>query len=189
MKLIQARGNAIEDFLEDLVYLRTKIFREWPYLYEAEREGEVKYLRLLTQSKNSLVVLLLDQGRVVGAATALPLEDSEDFFRKTFQEKGYNPSEFFYLSEVMLEKPFRGRRVLFEMYELLEKHRKAVFPDRKKCFCKIERDHKKSRNLSIPRFLKKYGYTRHPELTAMAQWREIGKKREEEHQLVFYLSE
>ena len=66
-------GFAVEPWLDELAELRIEVFRDFPYLYEGNREYERRYLDRYAQSDRSVFVLALEFNRLVGAATALPL--------------------------------------------------------------------------------------------------------------------
>ncbi|NDE35472.1 MAG: GNAT family N-acetyltransferase, partial [Gammaproteobacteria bacterium] len=61
----------LRPFLKDLADLRMEVFRDFPYLYDGTAEYEEKYLETYTRCPDSLVVLVLDGDRVVGATTGL----------------------------------------------------------------------------------------------------------------------
>ncbi len=64
-------GFAVEPWLDELAELRIEVFRDFPYLYEGNREYERRYLDRYAQSDRSVFVLALEFNRLVGAATAL----------------------------------------------------------------------------------------------------------------------
>ena len=95
-------GSAIAPYIDDLARLRIAVFREFPYLYEGSLDYEAEYLSTYAQSRDSLFVLALEQGRVVGASTGLPLADEIDACKRPFVEGGWNPQRIFYFGESVL---------------------------------------------------------------------------------------
>ena len=67
-------GGDIDAFLPELARLRIRVFREYPYLYEGSAAYEEKYLKTYANVPESVMVLVWDGGRVVGASSGLPLE-------------------------------------------------------------------------------------------------------------------
>ena len=78
-------GFAVEPWLDELAELRIEVFRDFPYLYEGNREYERRYLDRYAQSDRSVFVLALEFNRLVGAATALPLLEADEEFQAPFR--------------------------------------------------------------------------------------------------------
>ena len=53
-------GKQIQSYIDDIASLRLKVFKDFPYLYDGNIEDEHKYLERYSLSKNSLVLLFLD---------------------------------------------------------------------------------------------------------------------------------
>ncbi|WP_462151351.1 GNAT family N-acetyltransferase [Pseudoalteromonas xiamenensis] len=102
-------GAQISEFLDALAVLRIAIFRDFPYLYEGTLEYEKSYLSTYAKSNGALVVLILDDGKVVGASTGLPLSEETIEFKQPFIDAGYNVDEIFYCAESVLLPAYRGR--------------------------------------------------------------------------------
>lgn len=79
---------AIAPLIPELAELRIAVFREYPYLYAGTLDYEARYLQTYADSPDSLCVLVRDAGRVVGAATALPLADETLEFQRPFLDSG-----------------------------------------------------------------------------------------------------
>lgn len=93
------RGAEIEPHIDDLARLRIQVFREFPYLYDGNLDYEAEYLATYVRSADSLCVLVCDEGRVVGASTALPLADETEEFQQPFIAAGWSPARIFYCAE------------------------------------------------------------------------------------------
>ena len=63
----------LKSYLPDLAQLRIRVFRDFPYLYDGTVAYEEKYLETYTRCAESIVVLVLDGSKVVGATTGLPM--------------------------------------------------------------------------------------------------------------------
>lgn len=103
------RGAEIEPHIDDLARLRIQVFREFPYLYDGNLDYEAEYLATYVRSADSLCVLVLDAGQVVGASTALPLQDETEEFQQPFVAAGWNPARIFYCAESVVLPAWRGR--------------------------------------------------------------------------------
>ena len=73
LRVERLTGPALQAALPDLAALRTRVFRDWPYLYEGSEAYERRYIATYAASVDSVIVGAFDGGRLVGAATALPL--------------------------------------------------------------------------------------------------------------------
>ena len=63
------RGPEITPWLDDVARLRVTVFRDWPYLYEGDLDFERDYLAAYARSAESVFVLAMQGGEVVGAST------------------------------------------------------------------------------------------------------------------------
>ena len=66
-------GAAIKAVLPKLAKLRIAVFREFPYLYEGDTAYEEQYLKTYMNIADSVMALVKDGERVVGASSGLPL--------------------------------------------------------------------------------------------------------------------
>jgi len=96
LTIARVRGAAVLPYLEGVAELRIAVFREFPYLYDGDPAYEREYLRVYAASEKSVIVLALDDGRIVGASTGLPLAESDADFRRPFERAGYPVEEVFY---------------------------------------------------------------------------------------------
>ena len=74
-------GNDAHPYIKDLARLRIEVFREFPYLYAGSPAYESDYLRTYLGVPDSVVVIALDGGHVVGVSTGLPLVAETDNVR------------------------------------------------------------------------------------------------------------
>lgn len=110
-------GNSAREFADELARLRLKIFFDFPYLYEGTAEYEKKYLETYFKAKNSFVLVVEDDKKIIGATTGIhAIEEVEDF-RKPFETAGFNPEEVFYFGESVLLPEYRGRGIGKKFFE------------------------------------------------------------------------
>ena len=109
MKFEVLTGEAVIAFVPDLVRLRVTVFRDWPYLYEGSADYKSTYLAKYARIPRATVVLARDGDAVVGASTALPLDDAEAELRAPFVAAGIDPGRVYYYGESVLLAPYRGQ--------------------------------------------------------------------------------
>ncbi|NQZ72604.1 MAG: hypothetical protein HRT60_05995, partial [Dinoroseobacter sp.] len=80
------RGNSLSEALDDVAALRISVFRDWPYLYDGDKEYERRYLSVYAENSDAILIGAFDGERLIGAATGTPLEDHADDFAAPFAE-------------------------------------------------------------------------------------------------------
>lgn len=182
----------VEPYLAELASLRIEVFREWPYLYEGDLAYEENYLRTYANSPDSVVVLARDGGRIVGAATALPLRAEGEGMMSAFAAKGYDPEGVFYFGESVLRRPWRGqgigRRFMEERLAAARRQGAAL-----SAFCAVRRDADDPRRPQgfrpLDGFWRSCGFRPVPGLTTVFSWREIGEAAESAKTMDFWIRE
>ncbi|MCF7978933.1 MAG: GNAT family N-acetyltransferase [Chromatiaceae bacterium] len=122
LQILTATGAEIERHIPALAELRISVFREFPYLYDGDAAYEARYLGTYRQARGSVVVIVLDGERVVGASTALPMAEETDEVKAPFLAQGYDPERIFYLGESVLLPAYRGRGLGVRFFEERERH-------------------------------------------------------------------
>jgi GNAT superfamily N-acetyltransferase len=189
LRLQNFHGSEIEPHLDALGTLRISVFREYPYLYDGSLEYERDYLRVYLRSKGSLVVLAFDGDLVVGATTCLPMLDEGPEFQAAFVRAGYDLSTICYFGESILRSEYRGQGVGKAFFARREEHVQALGM-RVSTFCAVDRpaDHplRPAAYRPLDDFWRGQGYTKHPELQATFEWKEIGEEIESPKTLTFW---
>lgn len=184
-------GPAIGDRLADVARLRIAVFREWPYLYDGDEAYEADYLASYVRSADSVFVLALDGGQIVGASTGLPLEDEDAAFRAPFDARALDVSHVFYFGESVLLPSWRGRGLGHAFFDAREAHARALGRFDWTAFAAVDRDDDDPRRPPGHRdndaFWTKRGYVRQPGMTMRLPWREVGEADAREHPLTFWL--
>ena len=178
-------------FLPDLARLRIEVFRDFPYLYDGTVEYEEKYLETYTDCPESIVVLVLDGEKAVGATTGLPMDAETEEFRKPFVEAGHDPARIFYCAESVLLPAYRGRGVYPKFFAEREGHARALGRFDLCTFCCVQRpeDHplRPADYVPLDRIWSKFGYVKHPELTTTYDWKDVDTAEETAKPMVFWL--
>ena len=178
-------------FLPDLARLRIEVFRDFPYLYDGTVEYEEKYLETYTECPESIVVLVLDGDKAVGATTGLPMDAETEAFRKPFVEAGHDPARIFYCAESVLLPAYRGRGVYPKFFAEREGHARALGRFDLCTFCCVQRpeDHplRPADYVPLDRIWSKFGYVKHPELSTTYDWKDVDTAQETAKPMVFWL--
>lgn len=192
-------GNDMVSHLQAIARLRILVFRSYPYLYDGDMAYEKKYLATYASKPGAMTVLALDKNRmVVGASTALPLEDETEEVRAPFLEKGIAPEEVLYFGESVLESSYRGMGIGVRFFKEREKYARTLSTRRHKpfrylAFCAVERrpDHplKPTGYTPLDLFWKKRGFKKHPDMQTTFSWRDIGEPNETKKKMLFWLKE
>jgi GNAT superfamily N-acetyltransferase len=183
-------GEEILPYIPAIAQLRITVFHDYPYLYEGDLSYEERYLKMYSLSKNSLFVIAQEGDQVIGAITGVPVAESMEEIRELFQEKDLPTNGVYYLGEIVLFKPYRKKKIGFEMYKEFEKavQQKGIY--HQIALCEIDRpksDPKRPRDYrSLDQFWAKNGYTKHPDLIAQFSYQEIGDSEETLHPMVFW---
>ncbi len=193
MKILSLSGQAIAPYLEDLARLRIAVFREYPYLYEGSLAYEQRYLTTYAASPESLFVLALEDGRVIGAATGIPMADETAEFKQPFLDQGWEPEAIFYFGESVLLPHYRGQGLGVRFFAEREAYARRLGRFRWCCFCAVERpaDHplRPADYVPLNSFWARRGYSHQPDLRTEYRWREIGEATESAKPMSFWLKE
>ncbi|MDH1338006.1 GNAT family N-acetyltransferase [Ectopseudomonas oleovorans] len=187
------RGAEIEPHIDDLARLRIQVFREFPYLYDGNLDYEAEYLATYVRSADSLCVLVRDEGRVVGASTALPLADETEEFQQPFIAAGWNPARIFYCAESVVLPAWRGRGLGVRFFVEREVHARKLGGFDWCAFCAVQRpvDHPRrpADYQPLDAFWARRGYRHHPELRTYYHWRDLDEAEESAKPMSFWLKE
>jgi len=184
-------GDAIAPYIDNLAELRIRVFHEYPYLYEGTLAYEQQYLKTYASSAESLFVLAIDKGIVVGAATGIPMADETSEFKQPFIDQGIDPEKVFYFGESVLLPEYRGQGIGVRFFEERENYARSLKRFERCCFCAIERpdDHplRPAGYTPLNQFWNNRGYRHHPELRTEYVWQEIGESEESAKPMSFWI--
>ena len=183
-------GAEVAPHLDAVAALRIAVFRDWPYLYEGDVAYEAKYLATYAASPRSLFVLVRDGDRVVGASTAVPLEDETAAVRAPFAARGIAASEVFYFGESVLLPSYRGRGLGHRFFDEREAHARRFGGFKATAFCSVQRSADDPRLPPAYRpndaFWRKRGYAPLPGFRCELDWPEVGDSISIPHALQFW---
>jgi GNAT superfamily N-acetyltransferase len=192
LSLQNFHGAELAPHLDALGELRIAVFHEFPYLYAGTLEHEREYLGTYVRSSGSLVVLVFDDDRVVGATTCLPMLDEGPEFQAAFVQAGYDLSTICYFGESILLPAYRGRGIGKEFFVRREAHVRKLGLELS-TFCAVDRpaEHvlRPQGYRPLDDFWRSQGYVKRPELQATFVWQEIGEETESPKTLTFWTKE
>lgn len=180
IRLEVLQGEAIKEHSQEFASLCHVIYGEYPYLYDGKDAGYEEYINSYADSKNSIVCMAFDGKKVIGAAAGMPLAESRDYYQAPFNALGIDVKPFFYLSELIVLKEYRGKGIGTSLYNLTEDLVK-----KEGCFPKITCCAMENAN---PLWIK-LGFQKHPEIAYDSFWTNIGDQDESPHHLVFWVKE
>ncbi|MBZ2188724.1 GNAT family N-acetyltransferase [Alcanivorax sp. JB21] len=170
-------GDAILPWLDALARLRLQVFREWPYLYDGDETYERRYLQTYADASRSLMVLALNEGRVVGASSGLPMAEAEPAFQAPFRARGIDVAQVFYFGESVLDAGFRGQGLghrFFDEREAFARQSGYAITT----FCAVQRpaDHpaRPAHYRPLDAFWQGRGYRRQDGMLTRFSWQDIG---------------
>ncbi|MCF7784616.1 MAG: GNAT family N-acetyltransferase [Prosthecobacter sp.] len=192
LRLQNFHGAELAPHLDALGELRIAVFHEYPYLYVGNLENERGYLSTYLQSSGSLVVLVFDDDRVVGATTCLPMVDEGPEFQAAFVQAGHDLSTICYFGESILLPAYRGQGIGKEFFVRRESHVRNLGM-KLSTFCAVDRpaEHplRPKDYRPLDEFWDSQGYVKRPELQATFVWKEIGEETESPKTLTFWTKE
>lgn len=190
IRVASLTGAELEAALDDVARLRIAVFRDWPYLYDGNLEYERDYLSVYRDNPRAVVVGAFDQGRLVGAATGMPMQDHADDFSAAFDGTGERLQSIFYCAESVLLPAYRGQGVGHRFFDLREDHARTLGLV-KSAFCGVIRpeDHpmRPADHGVLDPFWRKRGYRPLAGVVARFRWKDIGDAQETEKPLQFWI--
>ncbi len=184
------QGEKIQDFIDEIARLRITIFREFPYLYDGNEAYEKEYLKKFAEISESLVVLSLDENKVIGAFTSLPMRFEQEGVKKEI------PSDWiknaFYLSEIVLEKTYRRQGIGRTMFQMMLDKINTLQKYNRILFASIEREEnhpfKPHDYISNDEIWIKQGFQKTPYHSTIS-WKEINEETDSSKKLSIWQKE
>jgi GNAT superfamily N-acetyltransferase len=186
-------GPLSSEQLTALASLRIRVFKDFPYLYEGDMEYEKDYLETFVKAKDSLLLLVRDEEKVVGASTGLPLHQETSNIYTPWVSAGYDIDTIFYFGESVLDPSYRGRGIGVKFFEEREAFAKSLGQFDRCAFCGVIRPErhplKPKEYASLDAFWKKRGYRKMEDLICEITWKDIGEENESPKPLQFWSKE
>jgi GNAT superfamily N-acetyltransferase len=187
VRIVPVDGAALVPWLESVARLRIAVFAEWPYLYDGTLAYEAAYLEQYARAASSLVALAVDGDRVVGASTAVRLDEAEAPFREAFADR--EAASVCYFGESVLLPSYRGRGIGHAFFDAREAHA-ARWGCATAAFCAVDRAPDDPRRppeyRPLDAFWRRRGYARDPHRVADLAWKDHGEPTESTKRLTFW---
>lgn len=182
-------GTALAEALDDVARLRIAVFRDFPYLYDGSLDYERDYLRAYL-SPGAVVVVALDDGRIVGAATGAPMADHAADFGAAFADRPEPLDQIFYCAESVLLPDYRGQGLGHAFFDAREGHARTL-GTRWTAFCSVIRpaDHpaRPADYRPLDGFWTRRGYQPLPGVVAQFSWRDLDQPSDTTKDLQFWM--
>lgn len=115
-------GNEARRYSQQMASVYINIFKEFPYLYEGSIvECEKDYLERYFISKHSIISLVFNGERIIGASASLPLDAVEEI-KSAFLKKQVDTRKFLYIGGTVIEEPFRNLKLIKKISRSHETH-------------------------------------------------------------------
>lgn len=193
IEIVRVTGAALNDYINDLARLRIQVFKEFPYLYDGDLSYETQYLKTYQSCEQSVIVLALLRGKVVGASTGIPLKFETEEFKSPIAKAGYDLENFFYCAESVLQADYRGKGLGIRFFEEREAHAAQLGGFQYSCFCAVDRpkDHvlRPKNYKSLEHLWVKQGYQEHPQLKSHYSWKDLGDSQETVKPMTYWIKQ
>lgn len=188
---VELRGEQIKPFVKDIAKLRIEVFAEWPYIYDGSVAYEEKYLQTYVKTKNSFIILAKSDGVVVGASTAIWLQDADEDFQKPFIKQKIDVKTVCYFGESVVKKENRGSGFGSAFMAARENFARGISGVQLAAFCAVIRPDqhpRKAKDYHSPETLwQRKGFSKVPGMIAAFTWKDLGENVETEKQLQFWV--
>jgi GNAT superfamily N-acetyltransferase len=185
------RGKEITPHIDEIVNLWSKIYRDYPYLYDGEDAIYKAHLSGYAKLNDSIICVVFDNKKAVGLAIGIPLTQTREIYQEVFLEKGYELQSIFYLSEFGLQPDYRGKGVEEKMYQKIEDFVLQNGKFKMICFWEINNSlispQKRSGYVPKEKFWNQLDFTRHKELSFHVHWTNINAKEKTPHLATYWI--
>lgn len=122
------QGDAIAELIPFIAEQRLAIFKEYPYLYQGNYEGEYMYLAWFASLPHSAVAVAYQNSQPIGFFTGTAFADFAPHFQgsfELFENAGLDPAIYYYLSEAIVLPEYRNKSLCRHMTQALEQYARA----------------------------------------------------------------
>lgn len=189
--ITEVSGPALKPRIPDLARLRMTVFRAYPYLYDGTEAYEESYLDTYTASGKAVAILATADGRIVGAATGIPMAHETEAFKAPFRERDLDPEKVFYFGESVLLPEYRGLGIYRHFMSGREAYARRLGDFSHSCFCAVIRpdDHplRPADYSPLDAVWKHFGYRPVETLVTRFRWKDIDQPAETDHEMMFWI--
>ncbi len=186
-------GSHLKPYAHSVAKLRSEVLKEYPYYKEVDLAHELEEIKRVTSCKDAIGVLISDSSILVGASLGYPLSLCEPALCAPFIEQGIDLATFFYFSEPVLLKPYRGRGMKHHFFDTAEtyvlQHKKFTHT----CFITPLHAEGESQQpddfFPLYDFWRKRGYVQASEMQCHLSWKEVHKAAAIDHTMTVWIKE
>jgi GNAT superfamily N-acetyltransferase len=182
----------IKDYTKGLIHVCTTCLREYPYLSTGTNPHYLRYLESYERSPSAIIVAALNkEGEVIGVANGMSMTDADPEYRNSYCRNGEKPSTIFYVGELAILPPYRGKGIAKELASRIFAAVTSAGLYSKIAMCQIEErtthaELKPKDYLSNDGLWKKFGLQHRLELSHETQWQDIPDTERSTHKMVFW---
>lgn len=185
------RGESLATEINALGDLRIRVFREWPYLYEGDLAYERNYLGTYLNSATSFARLAYVGAQLIGATTAIELQDESGEFQAPFRTRGIDPQKVVYFGESILLPQYRGLGIGKDFMRARLDYARSLPGKELAAFCAVIRaqnhPQKPTDYRPLDEFWRSQGFAPEPGMVAEYHWKDLGETEESTKKLQFWL--
>lgn len=186
-----AAGPALRRLLDPLAGLRIEVFRDWPYLYDGDRDYETRYLAKFAAAEGAVLVAAFDGETLVGASTGLPLAAEHAELAAPLAAAGHPVGRIYYGAETILRRGYRGQGLYRQFFARREAHARGLGGFDHLAFCGVVRpgDHplKPADAAPLDPIWRRFGYRRMDGVTAAFSWKDVDRDAETAKPMQFWI--
>jgi hypothetical protein len=163
-------GPGIKTYIQSIAKVRQMVLSEIPYLQLGGPETDLKYLKHISLSKDSIAVLVFDGSKIIGVSTGAPLSEELPGFQEPFIKRGLPVDDYYYFGFSALLKPYRSRGIAHHFFNLREEHVRHLKRFNKICFTSLIPPKglvRPTEQTNLETFWQKRGYVEHPEMKCL----------------------
>lgn len=174
------RGEEIRHAVDALADLRITVFRDFPYLYDGNKEYEKEYLQTYINSESAFVFSAFEGEKMIGATTCISLAHENEDVQEPFLKRKMDIGRIFYFGESILLKEYRGQGLGNRFFEEREAHASS-FPEVDTfCFCAVRRpaDHllRPVDYQPLDVFWVRRGYVKAEDMVSYFEWKDLDEE-------------
>lgn len=194
IKIEKMQGTQIDPYLAEIIQFVTKMYRDYPYLYNGDDAGYQQYLNTYAQAKEGVIFVAFDGKKIVGVASGMPMADSRDIFKPTLVRHGYSIKNIYYIGEFGVSPEYHGKGIestlMSKMEQFIKEHKQyntiSLWELNPASSSQTQRA---PTHFPNGIFLQNNGFAYHPELNFIVHWTNINEKHESPHLAVYWLKD
>ncbi len=184
-------GSGLKPYLHSCAKLRMEVFKDYPYFVNPDLDQQLRYLRHICTSKETIAVLIFDNTTLVGVSLGYPLDMEDPALLRSFKERNISTESYYYFEASALLKSYRGRGMGHHFFDAREAHVAGHKKYKHICICVpdiSETDPNRPKDfVPLFDFWRKRGFIHHPEIKSMRSWQNIHEDHPTQHPMSIWI--